>query len=290
MAFKKHKSLIFSKNKNIMNTILKPIALMFLFAGFISSCTDDDLLYVAKAPVDGELLVNMSSDNVVLSKDLADETALSFSWNNSDYGVDTPLNYTLEIDTADGDFTNPETVETNSTELSFKHSELNATTSALKLPVEVESQIQVRLKTSLKFDALPSYSKVETISVTPYEDLVYPIPNSGELYLQGDAVPSNWGYPLPENQKLERDGDTFSITTQLTGGKFYAFLSINTGWGDPAYVAQDANQGSSEGKFVPNGPDTTPPWQGTAVPSPASTGVYEITINFKTGKYSVTPQ
>lgn len=274
-----------------MNTILKPLALIFFLVGLISACTDDDQLYIAKAPADGELVVNVSSDNVVLSKDLADETALEFSWSSSDYGVDTPQNYTLEIDTEDGDFTNPETVETDSRALSFKHSELNATTSALKLPVEVESQIQVRLKTSLNFNALPSYSKVETISVTPYEDLVYPLPPSDELYLQGDAVPTNWGYPLPESQKLTKINDfSYSITTQLTGGKNYAFLSITTGWGSPAYVAQDGNQPPSGGNFVPNSPNTTPPWQGVAITAPAATGVYEVTINFKTGKYTVTPQ
>lgn len=257
----------------------------------LGSCTDNEEISIAIPPADGELLINPSNTNVVLIKEQANNTAISFSWDTSDYGISTPTNFALEIDSADGDFSSPETIETGTTELEITHARLNAISSSLELPTEEESQIQVRLKTSLRYGALPTYSKVESISVTPYEDLVYPLPDSGELYLQGDAVPTNWGYPLPESQKLTKINNfTFSIITELTGGKNYAFLSITTGWGSPAYVAQDGNQSPSSGNFIPNSPNTTPPWQGTALTAPAATGVYEVTINFKTGKYSVTPQ
>jgi hypothetical protein len=100
-----------------------------------------------------------------------------------------------EIDTLDGDFSNPETEITESTELSMTHARLNTISLSKDLITDVKSEIKVRLKTALKYGALPSYSKIETIAITPYEDLAVALPSSGELFIQGNAVPTNWNYP-----------------------------------------------------------------------------------------------
>ena len=156
----------------------------------------------------------------------------------------------------------------------------------------VAAQIKARVKTTLNYGALPSYSKIEMITVTPYEDLFFPLPLSNELYLQGDAVPSNWAYPVPESQKLTKipNQAVFTITRQLIGNRNFAFISSNSGWGNPAYVGLVANQPVTGGPFTENGSFTSPPWIGSPMKSPPITGIYTITIDFVTGYYSVTPQ
>jgi hypothetical protein len=270
-----------------MKNILK-FLITILFTSFIlNSCTDSESIYIAVPPVDGVLLINPTATDIFLSKATKDQTAISFSWDVSDYSIDTPLQYTIEIDVADGDFSDPETELTESTALSITHAKLNAIALSKDLIVDIKSELKVRLKTSLKNDALPSYSKVETITVTPYEDLLFPLPIA--IYIQGDAVPSNWTYPIPDTQKMTKipNKPIFTITIELIGGKNIAFLSSNQFWGDPAYIGLVDNQPTTGGSFTENGP---PNWAGFGINYPPLTGMYEIVINFRTGKYTVTAQ
>lgn len=265
---------------------------LFVVATILISCSENEEIATAKAPQNGIMLINPSTTSIVLSKPNKNQTAISFSWEGSNYGVNTPKTYTLELDAVNGDFSDPEIEVTESTQLSLTHGKLNAMVLSKDLITGVVGQIKVRIKTNLNYGALPTYSKEEIISVTPYEDLMFPLPLSNELYLQGNAVPSNWGYPVPDAQKLTKipNQAVFTITTQLTGNRNYAFISGNMGWGNPAYVALTADQPSSGGFFTENGSNTSPPWIGTPMKSPPLTGIYIITIDFVTGKYTVVPQ
>jgi hypothetical protein len=272
-----------------MKNILKFLVTILLTSFILNSCTDSESIYIAIPPVDGVLLINPTATDIVLSKENKDQTAISFSWDVSDYNIDTPLQYTLEIDTLDGDFSNPETEITESTELSMTHARLNTIALSKDLITDVKSEIKVRLKTALKYGALPSYSKIETIAITPYEDLAVALPSSGELFIQGNAVPTNWNYPIPDTQKMTQipNKPIFTITIELIGNKNIAFLSSNQFWGDPAYKGLVEDQPTTRGSFTENAP---PDWAGFDINSPPLTGIYEIVINFRTGKYTVTAQ
>ena len=258
----------------------------------LNACSDNEAVAVANTPQNGVLSINPSTTNIVLSKADKNQPAISFNWEKSDYGVSTPKTYTLEIDILDGDFSDPEIEVTESTEITLTHGKLNAMVLSKDLITGVAGQIKARIKTALYYGASPTYSKEEIISVTPYEDLFFPLPLSGTLYLQGDAVPSNWGYPVPEAQKLTKipNKAEFTITTELFGNKNFAFISSNMGWGDPAYVGLVANQPFDGGPFTENGSQTSPPWIGSPIKTPPVTGIYTITIDFVTGKYTITPQ
>lgn len=259
---------------------------------FLNSCSDKEEEYFVKAPADGVLLINPSTTSLILLKPNKNLPAISFSWEKSNYGNNTPMSFSLEIDAINGDFSDPEIEVTENTQITLTHGKLNAMVLSKDLIPGVAAQIKVRIKTALNYGALPSYSKVEIITVTPYEDLYFPLPLSNELYLQGNAVPSNWGYPVPNAQKLTKipNQAVFTITTQLIGNRNFAFISSNSGWGNPAYVALAANQPVTGGPFTENGSNTTPPWIGSPMLSPPLTGMYIITIDFVTGNYTVTPQ
>lgn len=273
--------------KNIFNLSMLAITTTILLA-----CSNNDEAAVAKTPQSGISKINPSTDSVILTKPNSNQTAISFNWEASNYNVNTLKTYTLEIDVLNGDFSNPEIDVTDNTQLSLTHGKLNAMVVNKNLPIGLAGQIKVRLKTSLKYNALPTYSKVEIITVTPYEDLMFALPLSNTLYLQGSAVTSNWSYPVPNSQKLTRvpNKAIYTITTQLTGNKEFAFISSNSAWGDPAYKALTSNQPLTGGQFTENGSATSPSWIGANIKTPAASGIYTITINFTTGTYTVTPQ
>jgi hypothetical protein len=266
-----------------------------LFAMIIitaSSCSDDTLKSVAEQPADGKfLLTNSISDIVLVPKDADKNIAVTLNWDNKSwYGIDTPLTYTLQMDNSDGEFVSPQEIAIASgSNISFTHTDLNAKAFALELAPDVASKIKVRLKASLKYGALPIYSNVSTLTITPFSTLILKYPMPTELYLQGDAVPSNWGTPVTDIQKMAQiDDHRFGLIVALTGGKSFAVISAAATWSDPAYVTLDANTiPQSTGNFEPRGSATN--WGGTPIKSPAVSGVYQVILDFTTGTYSITP-
>ncbi len=277
---------------NIMKNSIKIIIAFVLITISLNSCTDNEAISVVNSPADGSFLITASTTNIVLNNEDADnQIAVSFTWEIADYGANTPLTYSLEMDLADGDFSNPVVFGVSNNEKMFTHAELNYFALQFNLLPNVSGQLKVRLKTTLNYGALPSYSNIETISVTPYEtlNLLYPMP--AELYLQGDAVPSNWGIPIPDSQKMTQiDNHRFGLITSLVGGKNYAAISVPSTWSDPAYVAIDDQQAPMEGDFRPAGSTTVPPWGGSPMSSPSTTGIYKVIFDFTSGKYSATSE
>ncbi|HSQ46540.1 MAG TPA: SusE domain-containing protein [Lutibacter sp.] len=275
-----------------MKYIFNIITTIVFVAITFSSCTDDETAFVAKAPVNGEFSINPSAANIVLIKlDAETQTAISFDWDASLYGVNTPVKYTVEIDAIDGDFSDPVVRETIETEKTFTHAEMNYIALSLNLVPNAEGQIKVRLKANLNYGVMPAYSKVETISVTPYETINFMYPMPAELYLQGDAVASGWGYPIPDAQKMTQiDNHRFGLIVSLTAWKNFAFITNPNAWSDPAYVAATGNEPLVGGNFIPSGSNTVPAWGGTPMSSPASSGFYKVIIDLVEGTYSITPE
>lgn len=269
--------------------ILFAIVLILVSA---SSCSDDTLMSVAEAPAEGKfLLTNSISDIVLVSKDADKNIAVTLNWDNKSwYGIDTPLTYTMQMDNSDGEFVSPQEIAIASgNNISLTHADLNAKAFALKLAPEVASKIKVRLKANLKYGAVPIYSNVSTLTVTPYSTLILKYPMPAELYLQGDAVPSNWGTPVPDIQKMTQiDDHRFGLIVALTGGKNFAVISSPSTWSDPAYVTLDANTiPQSTGNFEPRGSATN--WGGAPIKSPTVSGVYQVILDFTKGTYTITP-
>ena len=280
------------ENQNIkqlnMKKFFKIILVIVMIMASSYSCSDDVLVSVAKAPADGEFLLTPSVDNVVLNKTEADtKTAITFDWEKSWYGIDTPTKFTIQMDASTGDFSKPITMELIANQKSYTHTELNAIALKLKLKPDVVGKIKVRLLTTLSYGALPVYSNTVLITVTPYNTLILKYPMPAALYLQGDAVPSNWGTPVPDIQKMVQiDNHRFGLLIALTAGKNFAFLSTPTAWSTPAYLAATATEPSIGGNFILNEP---PSWAGTSIKAPGATGVYQVIIDFTEGKYTITP-
>lgn len=277
-----------------MKKFFKSIFAFFLIVAFLHSCSDDTLKSVIEPPADGKFLLANSVSEIVLDQKDADKNiAVTLNWDNKSwYGIDTPFSYTLQMDKGDGGFLNPlEIPITSGNNLSLTHSDLNAKAFALDLAPAVASKVNVRLKANLKYGAVPIYSNVSTLTITPYKTLILKYPMPAELYLQGDAVPSNWGTPVTDIQKMTQiDDHRFGLIIALTGGKTFAAISVASNWSDPAYVTLDTNTNpQSSGTFEPRGSQTNPAWGGNNILSPAVSGVYQVIFDFTAGTYSITP-
>lgn len=278
-----------------MKSILKLISLSLVLATCLWSCTKDENREYITGGTNPVLKVN-STTALVLNVINKDNLALSFSWTNPNYMFNTgvssqDVSYALQFDTTGANFTNPK-MQTKSisndlaTTLTVK--ELNGYLLSMGLLEDMPHNIEIRLVASFAGSVVPLASNVIKIVMTPYLDVAIPIPPTGELFITGDACASSWTNTPPVSQKCTKvDNTTYKITMSFTPGKFYKFLS-NQGFWQPQYGVKIGSGGTaSGGKLGLN--NNMAPYNSDpdAIPTPSSSGNYTITLNFKTGDYSV---
>lgn len=262
----------------------------FLVAGIsLLSCEkeEDRVIFRGGTP---PVLVASSTDDLVLTKAQENYNSLQFQWTNPDYSFSNGTNtqdvtYTLEIDTTGANFTNDKTVALTFTRdlfTNFTVKELNNTLSVLELKDFEPHNYEFRVKATLPGGTVPVYSNVVQIQITPYLDVVYPVP--AKLFITGAATPANWmggGDPeVPAQQFTLINSYTYEISSlQLNGSSPFLFVPVYGDWSNK-YGYTGANLGNN-----PNGDSFRP--EGGDMITPSATGSYKITVNFKTGKYSL---
>lgn len=245
-------------------------------------------------------VLNVSSTTALTLTDAnKDKTAIAFSWTNPNYKFTTGVSshdvtYHLEVDTVGANFTNPakqELVISKDLGVVFTQKSLNAILLKMGLAEDKPHVMEFRLKSTLTNNSLPLYSNVIKITITPYLDVAVPLPPTDELYITGSAMPSDWTNTPPASQKATPVASSFTssghptaytITVDLTPGKQYKFLSTQGQW-QPQYGGKNAN-GGEIGYNMGSGSDPD------AIPTPDVAGKYLVTLNFKTGVYSVVKQ
>lgn len=219
--------------------------------------------------------------------------ALTLNWTNPDYMFNTGVSsqdvtYIIQVDNVGDNFSSPDIQEKSvardlSTTLTSK--ELNTMLAKIGLATDVIQSFEVRLKSTLGDGAAPLYSNALTFEAVPYLDVVVPLPATGKLYIVGGATPGDWSNPVPvPSQQLTQTSPTsWEITIDLIGGKRYLIIPENGQWkkysvdNDP--VIPNLWKGGDFGQELPND-----------IPGPPSSGTYKIVMDFKLGKFTVTPQ
>ncbi|MDI9365931.1 MAG: SusE domain-containing protein [Flavobacterium sp.] len=278
-----------------MKQILKLISFSLLFAVAFTACKKDENKIFAISGTN-PVLTASSTAPLVLNVLNQNNTAISFSWTNPNYQFSTgvssqDVSYALQFDTTGANFTNPK-LQTKSISkdlaVTLTVKELNTILLSMGLLEGKAQNIEIRLVASLSSSAIPLPSNVIKIVITPYLDVAIPLPTTGELFITGDACASGWTNTPPVAQKCTKiDNTTYKITMSFTSGKFYKFLT-NQGFWQPQYGVKIASGGTaSGGKLGLN--NNMAPYNSDpdAIPTPSSSGNYTITLNFKTGDYSV---
>lgn len=221
-------------------------------------------------------LIPSSTAALTLKVTDATNTAISFNWNESNYGKNN-INYALQLDTVGGNFAKPQMIKYG-TSLNASIIENDLNTAAINAGVIGGSTKNVEFRIVSYMDATYTnplvFSNVVPINITTY----VPVPDN--LYIVGDATPGGWNNPVPtpSQQFTKKDAFSFTINIGLTAGKSYLFLPKNGDWSHK-YGGASATGGTllKDGD-VP----------GSNTPAPATSGVYQIVVNFQTNTYTVT--
>ena len=204
----------------------------------------------------------------------------TFSWSPAFPGYSGTVTYVLEYDSAGKNFVSPQTIAgyggASVYSASLNQGDMNTTALTSGIAVGTTGTVEYRVK-STTASGSAAYSNVVNVSVTTFS----PVP--ANLYIVGDATPGGWNNPVPlPSQQFTKVGDyKFSIRLGLTGGKSYLFLPVNGDWGHK-YGGVGANNTNN-----PNGDNFKP--EGGDMLAPASSGVYDIIVDFQASTWTVTP-
>jgi len=282
-----------------MKNIFKLLFLSSLLATTIVSCKKDDVkdyFNGGTPPVLSVQTNTSSSSSVSLVYADAAKTALTLSWTNPNYQFTTGISsqdvqYTVEIDTAGSNFTNPnkkQIVVSKDLKLTILESELNDyLLNQLALQPSMPHSLEFRVTSGLSGNTVPLTSNVAALIATPYTipPKVAP-PTAGTLWIVGSAVASGWSNPLPSpydnNQEFTKISNTlYELVVPLIPGGGYKLIQTQGVWGTQ-YHALDGTADLS-GDFEQK--DSDPQF-----PAPAVAGTYKISVDFQRGKYTLTKQ
>lgn len=214
---------------------------------------------------------------------------LALSWTNPHYATDSASElYTIQIDSSGRNFSKAASMQVSGAlSDSIMAKRLNDIALGFGFSFNVAYKMDVRVISSYANNNERLTSNVITITYTPYKvpPKVQP-PSTDQLYIVGSATADGWNnpVPVPTQQFTRMDSVTYQGTFYLNGGDAYDFLPLNGSWAAKYNVASTAVQGLSQGGSFQY---STGP--GSDIPGPAKSGIYQITVNFQTGIFSVSP-
>lgn len=222
-------------------------------------------------------LVPSSSADLTLLVANASSKAIGFNWNASNYGSNT-INYALQMDTLGGTFANPQVIKYGTAlTSSITVNDLNSYAIAAGIQGGSTKTMSFRIVSYLgtTYTTKMVVSNAVNIKVTTFT----PVPPA--LYIVGGATDGGWSnpVPLPSQQFSRINAVSYGIVVNLKAGDSYLFLPLNGDWGH-----KYGGTSATGGQLLADG--AVP---GSNTPSPATTGTYQIVVNFQTGTYTVTP-
>jgi starch-binding outer membrane protein SusE/F len=245
--------------------------------------------------VPGTAMLNTTASALVLdSTGGGTKTALTLSWPAMNEGAQVAVTYTLEIDSVNGNFSKPVTVNlATGVSMTYSMSALNLVALGLGLVPAVPGQLQVRVAADVNqsngaASTVPTvYSNVVSLTLTPYSTIpppLYPVPPN--LYLVGSATPggtaTGWNnpVPVPSQQFTQIDANTFGMVINLIGGQQFLLLPVNGDWSHK-YAVAASTSAPTGGPFVPDAANN--------MNGPTTSGLYRIIVDFLKGTYTITP-
>ncbi len=271
-----------------MKHIFKFLFFLAVLSAVLCSCKKDEnkvLFNGGTAPV----ATASSTAPIVLVIANKDNPAVTFFWTNPNYQFNTGVSsqdvtYTLQFDTTGSNFTNPKIGEKSiakdlSTTLTVK--DLNTILLGMGLAENMPHKMEIRIKSAMINSSGSLYSSAIKIIITPYLDVVYPVP--AKLFITGSATPASWmngGDPELVNQQFTKIGSSkFEITVALSANNSFLFIPVYGDWSNKYGFTGSNNANNVNGDdFKPNGED---------IKAPAASGTYKITVDFKTGKWAI---
>ncbi len=265
--------------KNIFSKILFAFAILFT----VFSCEDRELVTVDNESA--AILMDLSTETLVLDKNYPNNPALTITWDAATYSVPTEIIYKVEVSTT-SDFATTYTLGTfdqSITKAAFTAVQMNDAAGSLGLSPNVAATMYFRvisyLGTSMYFQAV---SNVTSLLITPYV-LDYP-----DFYLVGGATFVGWSDA--NSQLLYKSGSESTIYTYLENGQSFRFLGQQA-WNPTNYslniagVREAYRYFNSFSSNLIDDPDND-----ENIRFDGETGVYKVTIDAASGVQSITAE
>lgn len=235
---------------------------MFLGVLLLLACEKDEVKTVATEGVSGTL--SGSAASVALSRDKLDEEAITFSFTPSDFGYPAGIIYSLQFALKGSDFASPRelVLENGISSSSYTGLALNNLLLAMGLPLETESDLEIRLKSALS-PTMAIYSNVVTVRSKP-------IPLTSWIYVPGGY--QGWNPASADS------------LVSLTGNGIYtgiiAFPADNLEFKITPAKSWDVNYGDAgDGKLSPTGGNFKAP----------AGGLMQLTVDMNSSTWTIEP-
>ncbi|WP_299667716.1 SusE domain-containing protein [uncultured Polaribacter sp.] len=258
--------------KKFLKNIIPIVAFLAIY-----SCAEDRDDFSINSSVVAPAVVEPSTTtiNLVGLQNLPDNPAITLVWNKVDYGVQTPVNYDVEISNTQT-FDNVASFSNNNQRtISWTVDELNVQAQKIGLPVEIESDLYVRVVSSLGTDdSVRATSDVITLKVTTYFAYLF-----DDFYLVGPASRAGWenNNNNPPLFRTEANADKYIYTGYFNADDFKVLEMLGQWqpqWGTDDNVTLAGNPATSSSDPGPF--------------SIAAAGYYTFTYDFANKTFSIT--
>lgn len=251
--------------------VYKNIIWLFLVMPFVfGSCEEDDLVQMNS---NAATSMSVSSTEVILEKEMADQEVLEVTWTQPDYGFDAAANYQVLIDVAGGDFSNAKVSDGGkSFSKKFGNNELNDILLTLGLLPDEVGQIDIKVTSTLSSDVVIN-SQVSTVTVTPFTDVYTPI------FMIGDAL---LGWDTSKAVEVNGvDTKTYETVAEFNNGGAFRFFE------SPSWDAESYNWTYFEGGSIDEKLESAADGD-TNFRFIGATGFYRINVNMITNTITMT--
>lgn len=228
-----------------MNSILNLkrfyiLMLVLTVGAFLGSCESDELEDPSLENVNNELALTVSDEDLLLNERFL-SNELGFTWSTgTNRGTGAAIQYTLEIDHAGGDFSDPlisivEDVK-NRYSASIDHGTLNHRLLNSGLDAGTVYELEARLTAEVTDPAVEDQVSKKTFSVGTFK------PVSSKLYIVGDATPNGWNISNAIELASTGQRGVFVYEGKLTEGNFKFPVSRNDCWCQDFYTKDPNNE------------------------------------------------
>lgn len=280
-----------------MKNIFKSVALAAIICVLFASCEKKETQVVfldGKSPV---LSTSNVGSSVILTKPQADNPALTLNWTNPSYTLNTgpssqDVNYAVEMRVKNiGNFVTIDVVNASLTK-TFTIGKLNEyltksnAEGGINIAVDTIREVEVRITSFIGANYFKDNTTNRSSNLLVFT-MNKPYSVIPDLWITGNACPSDWTNTAPTTQKFAYDNVTknHTITLPLIGGNYYKFLTVSGQW-QPQWGVNASTATTVLGQtftIKENPGNTSDP---EAMQAPAVTRSYKITVNLpaKTAK------
>lgn len=148
-------------------TLLKSLAFS-LIAILLWSCKKDETQTVATGGAAGSL--KSSTASIILDKSMLDKNVITFSLTEANFGYQAAVTNVMQIALKGTNFLNAKEVilDANTLSKGYNGLDFNNLLLSLNLPTTTNSEIELRIKSSISNNLTPVFSNVLTLSAKPF--------------------------------------------------------------------------------------------------------------------------